>query len=58
MIIHIFIILYDPAVRQCLFLRIISALHERKNPGNSQCHSDKDDGKRTGTETGSGLFFC
>ena len=23
-----------------------------------QCHSDKDDGKRTGTEIGSGLFFC
>ena len=22
-----------------------------------QCHSDKDDGKRTGTEMGSGLFF-
>ena len=25
------------------------------HPG--QCHSDKDDGKRTGTEIGSGLFF-
>jgi hypothetical protein len=23
-----------------------------------QCHSDKNDGKRTGTEICSGLFFC
>ena len=23
-----------------------------------QCHSDKDDGKSTGTEISSGLFFC
>ena len=31
---------------------------EKKQKWANQCHSDKDDGKRTGTETGSGLFFC
>jgi hypothetical protein len=30
----------------------------KNNRPKLQCHSDKDDGKRTGTETGSGLFFC
>ena len=29
----------------------------KNNRPKLQCHSDKDDGKRTGTETGSGLFF-
>ena len=30
----------------------------KKTDPERQCHSDKDDGKRTGTEIGSGLFFC
>ena len=31
---------------------------EKQELSVEQCHSDKDDEKRTGTEIGSGLFFC
>ena len=38
---------------------MLQAAEANEKPGQeAQCHSDKDDGKSTGTEISSGLFFC